>query len=44
MYVGRLKARGQALMILDLDEAPPESAKKKIAAIPDVFTVKAIEF
>ncbi len=44
MYVGRLKARGQALMILDLDEALPESAKKKLAAISDVFTAKAITF
>jgi D-3-phosphoglycerate dehydrogenase / 2-oxoglutarate reductase len=44
MYVGRLKARGQALMILDLDEQLPESAKKKIAAIPDVYTAKAIAF
>jgi len=44
MYVSRLKARGQALMILDLDEALPDSAKKKIAAIQDVSTVKAITF
>jgi len=44
MYVGRLKARGQALMILDLDEALPEAAKNKIAAIPDVLTAKAIAF
>ena len=44
MYVSRLKARGQALMILDLDEALPEPAKKKIAAITDVSTVKAIAF
>ena len=42
MYVSRLKARGQALMILDLDEPLPESAKKKIIAIQDVFTAKAI--
>ncbi len=44
MYVGRLKARGQALMILDLDEQLPEAAKKKIASIPDVLTAKAIAF
>jgi D-3-phosphoglycerate dehydrogenase len=44
MYVSRLKARGQALMILDLDEQLPEAAKKKIESIPDVFTAKAIAF
>jgi D-3-phosphoglycerate dehydrogenase len=44
MYVSRLKARGQALMILDLDEQLPEAAKQKILAIPDVYTSKAITF
>jgi D-3-phosphoglycerate dehydrogenase / 2-oxoglutarate reductase len=44
MYVGRLKARGQALMILDLDEQLPDSAKKKIAALADVYSVKTIAF
>jgi D-3-phosphoglycerate dehydrogenase len=44
MYVSRLKARGQALMILDLDEQLPEEAKQKIMAIPDVYTSKAITF
>jgi D-3-phosphoglycerate dehydrogenase / 2-oxoglutarate reductase len=43
MYVSRQKARGQALMILDLDEQLPASAKKKIMAIPDVYTAKAID-
>ncbi len=42
MHVGRQKARGQALMILDLDEPLPEIAREKILAIPDVYTVKAI--
>lgn len=44
MYVSRLKARGQALMILDLDEELPEEAKQKILAIPDVYTAKGIKF
>jgi len=42
MHVGRQKARGQALMILDLDEPLPESARKKLMAISDVYTAKAI--
>ena len=44
MYVSRLKARGQALMILDLDEQLPEEARQKILAIPDVYTAKGIKF
>jgi D-3-phosphoglycerate dehydrogenase / 2-oxoglutarate reductase len=44
MYVGRLKARGQALMILDLDERLPEAAKQMIRSIPDVYTAKEIQF
>jgi len=44
MYVSRLKARGQALMILDLDEELPEEARQKILAIPDVYTAKGIKF
>ncbi|HSW57669.1 MAG TPA: phosphoglycerate dehydrogenase, partial [Dehalococcoidales bacterium] len=42
MYVARQKARGQALMILDLDEELPASAIKKILAIPDVYSAKTI--
>lgn len=42
MHVGRQKARGKALMILDLDETLPESAKLKILGIPDVYTAKAV--
>jgi D-3-phosphoglycerate dehydrogenase len=44
MYVSRQQARGKALMILDLDEELPESAKEKILAIADVYTAKAISF
>jgi D-3-phosphoglycerate dehydrogenase len=42
MHVSRQKARGQALMILDLDETPPDSAIKKILAIPDVYSAKSV--
>lgn len=42
MYVSRQKARGKALMILDLDEKLPAEVIKKILAIPDVYTAKAI--
>ncbi len=42
MHVSRLKQRGQALMILDLDEALPEEARQMILAIPDVYTAKAV--
>lgn len=42
MYVGRLKARGEALMILDMDEALPDSAIKKLLALQDVYSAKAI--
>ncbi len=42
MYVSRQKARGKALMILDLDEKLPDETIKKILAIPDVYTAKAI--
>jgi D-3-phosphoglycerate dehydrogenase / 2-oxoglutarate reductase len=43
MHVSRQKARGQALMILDLDERLPEEARQKILAIPDVYTAKVIK-
>jgi D-3-phosphoglycerate dehydrogenase len=42
MHVGRIKPRGKALMILDLDEALPEEAKKKILTIPDIYSVKSV--
>ena len=43
MQVSRLKPRGQALMILALDEALPETQRKKLLAIPDLYTVKAVK-
>ncbi|MDP2920208.1 MAG: phosphoglycerate dehydrogenase [Dehalococcoidia bacterium] len=43
MLVGRLKPRGQALMILALDESLPEDVRKKILAIPDIYTAKLVK-
>jgi D-3-phosphoglycerate dehydrogenase len=42
MHLGRLKPRGQALLVLTLDEPLPEEEQKKILAIPDVSTVKLV--
>ena len=42
MHLGRLKPRGQALLVLTLDEPLPEEAEKKILAIPDVSSVKQV--
>jgi len=43
MHLGRLKARGQALMILALDEPLPEEQQQQILAIPGVYTVKLVK-
>ncbi|MFC1918864.1 phosphoglycerate dehydrogenase [Chloroflexota bacterium] len=43
MHVGRLKLRGQALMILLLDEALSEEQRQKILTIPDVYTANAVK-
>ncbi|MFC2056601.1 phosphoglycerate dehydrogenase [Chloroflexota bacterium] len=42
MHVGRLKSRGQALMILALDEPLPEEQQEQILSIPDVYTAKLV--
>ncbi len=42
MYVGRLKPRGQALMVLALDEAMPEEKQQQILAIPDIATCRLV--
>ncbi|OGO39340.1 MAG: phosphoglycerate dehydrogenase [Chloroflexi bacterium RBG_16_57_8] len=42
MHLGRLKLRGEALMILALDEALPEKQQREILAIPDVHNVKLV--
>jgi D-3-phosphoglycerate dehydrogenase len=42
MHLGRLKKRGQALLVLSLDEPLPEEQQRQILAIPDVQTVKLV--
>jgi len=43
MLLGRLKPRGQALMILVLDEPLPENVRQQILAIPDIYTAKLVK-
>jgi D-3-phosphoglycerate dehydrogenase len=40
MHLSRLKPRGQALMILALDEPLPEEKQQQLLSLPDVYTVK----
>ena len=42
MHVGRLKPRGQALMILALDEALSGEQIKQVLDIPDVYAAKLV--
>ena len=42
MHLGRLKPRGQALLVLTLDEPLPDKQQKQILAIPDVYNVKLV--
>ncbi len=43
MQVSRLQPRGQALMVLALDEALPQAQQEQLLAIPDVYTVKVVK-
>lgn len=43
MHVGRLKLRGQALMILELDEPLAEKHQQQLLSIPDVYSVKLVK-
>ena len=43
MQVSRLKPRGQALMVLALDEALSAAQRKKLLAIPDLYTAKIVK-
>ncbi|RJO62225.1 MAG: phosphoglycerate dehydrogenase [Dehalococcoidia bacterium] len=43
MHLSRLKPRGEALMILALDEPLPEAARKEILALKDVYTAKVVK-
>ena len=43
MHVSRLKPRGEALMVLALDEALSQEHLKKVLSIPDVHTAKLVK-
>ena len=43
MHVGRLKPRGEALMILALDEPLSEGQRQRILAVPDIYTAKLVK-
>ncbi len=43
MNVGRLKPRGQALMILALDEPLPKERQEQIRSIPGIYTAKLVK-
>jgi D-3-phosphoglycerate dehydrogenase len=43
MHVGRLKPRGEALMILLLDEALTEEQQQQVLSIPGVHTAKLVK-
>ncbi|MFH1638732.1 MAG: phosphoglycerate dehydrogenase [Chloroflexota bacterium] len=43
MHVGRLKPRGQAIMVLALDEPLPEESLKEMLTIPDIYTAKLVK-
>jgi len=43
MHLGRLKQRGQALLVLILDEPLPEKQRQQILAIPDVYSAKLVD-
>jgi len=43
MQLARLKPRGQALMVLELDETLNEAQIKQILAIPDIYTAKLVK-
>jgi D-3-phosphoglycerate dehydrogenase len=43
MHVGRLKPRGQALMILLLDEALPEKHRQQLLALTDMYSTRMVK-
>jgi len=43
MHLSRLKPRGQALMILALDEPLPEAQRQQILSIPDIHSAKLVK-
>ncbi|MFH0846808.1 MAG: phosphoglycerate dehydrogenase [Chloroflexota bacterium] len=43
MYVGRLKKRGQAMMVLALDEPLSEVQLNQIQGVPDIYTARQVK-
>ncbi len=43
MHLGRLKPRGQALMVLELDEPLNEEQRQQILSIPDIYSAKLVK-
>lgn len=43
MHLGRLEKRGQALLVLTLDEPMPPKQQQKILDLPEVYSVKLVE-
>ncbi|MFC2013706.1 phosphoglycerate dehydrogenase [Chloroflexota bacterium] len=43
MHLSRLKSRGQALMILALDEPLPDEQQQEILSLPDVHSAKLVK-
>jgi D-3-phosphoglycerate dehydrogenase len=43
MHLSRLKPRGQALMVLALDESLPEEQRQQILSLPDIYTAKVVK-
>jgi D-3-phosphoglycerate dehydrogenase len=43
MHLGRLEARGQALLVLTLDEPLPPGQQQQILDLPEVFSIKLVE-
>ncbi len=43
MQLGRLQPRGQALLILALDEPLPEAQRQQILALKDIYTAKLVK-
>jgi D-3-phosphoglycerate dehydrogenase len=43
MGVGRLEPRGEAMMVLSLDECVTDDVRKQIASIPDVYDLHFLE-
>ena len=43
MHLGRLQPRGEALLVLALDEPLSEKQRHQILSLPEVFTVKQVK-